>query len=182
MDESPAPRPRPRPAPPAAPAAPPALPVAPPTSRRWFLAGGAAVLVGAGAGVAAEFVHDRPPRPRPRAPRMLVAAAAAEQALIADLDATTGGAPPVRAVIAQARANHAAHLAALRDLLSGYRAEAAPSTSRPAGTARTLAQLRAAEQRAARGAGARAARLTGAQAALMASIAACESTHAALLT
>jgi hypothetical protein len=150
-------------------------------SRRWFLAGGAAVLVGAGAGVGADFAHERShaksPDPPPAA---LIAAIAAERTLIADLEATTGGAAEVRLVIKQARADHAAHLRALLPLLTAHRT---PSTaaSRPRGTPRTLAELRAAEQRASAGAARNADALRGAQAALLASIAACEASHADLL-
>jgi hypothetical protein len=151
------------------------------TSRRWFLAGGAAVLLGGGSGVLAEVLTSRAPAGPPPAPAGLVAAAAAERALIADLDATTGGAPGVRRVIVAARADHAAHLAALTRLLRTYRAPAGTSAARQQGTPRTLVQLRAAEVRASEGAVRRAVALDGATATLLASIAACEATHAALL-
>jgi hypothetical protein len=160
------------------------------TSRRWFLAGGAAALVGAGAGVAAGLWTDETPsRPRrPAPPQVLIAAAAAERALLADLDATTGGTPAVRSVIRQVRADHAAHLGALLGLLATYPAPAGDrpsaalgSASAPPGAPRTRAALRDAERRAAAAAAARADRLTGGHAALLASIAAAEATHADLL-
>ncbi|MDT4931580.1 MAG: hypothetical protein QOF92_4447 [Pseudonocardiales bacterium] len=157
------------------------------TSRRWFLAGGAAVVLAAGGGVGADFLLTKRPsdQPPPAPPDALLAAAETERALIADLDATTGGAPAVRQVISQARANHAAHLSALRGLLADYRTPSpTPSTSPTPpvrGTPRTAAQLRAAEQRAAATAAQRASALDGTMAALFASIAACEATHAALL-
>jgi hypothetical protein len=154
------------------------------TSRRWFLAGGAAVLVAAGGGVGADFLlHDRKAdQPPPAPPDALIAAVDVERALIADLAATTGGSPPVRQVINQARADHAAHLRALRALLRDYRTpSAATSTPAPRGAPRTAAQLRAAEQRASATASRRAAALDGTMAALFASISACEATHAALL-
>jgi hypothetical protein len=199
-DESrPRPHPEPHPAPtPPPPVAPPVLPPAYPppltppldqpepprsTSRRWFLAGGVLVVLGAGAGVGAEFVHDdHAAKPLPVPPAALVAAAAAERTLLADLDATTGGAPEVRRVISQVRADHAAHLAALTDLLARYR-KLGPSQTPSAvpGTARTLKQLNAAEQAASTAAAERAAGLDGGLAALLASIAACEATHAELL-
>jgi hypothetical protein len=173
MDES-RPRPHPEPHPPQQAGSP---------SRRWFLAGGAAVVLGAGAGVGAEFVHnDHAPKKPPLAPPALVAAAAAERALIADLDATTGGASEVRQVIVQVRADHAAHLAALTDLLARYRRPVgSPSPSVPPGSPRTLAQLNAAERTAASAAARNAAGSDGALAAMFASIAACEATHAELL-
>src|SRR4051812_39788151 len=82
----------------------------PGTPRRWFLAGGAAVLLGGGAGVAVELSGRSSPAGPTAAPAALIAAVRAERALIADLDATTGGSGPVRSVIRQARADHAAHL------------------------------------------------------------------------
>jgi hypothetical protein len=112
----------------------------------------------------------------------LDAAVAAERGLLADLDATSGGAPAVRQVIAQARADHTAHLHALR----GVQRSLPKPGHRPAehalpGTPRTQAQLRAAETAASAAAAKRAAGLAGAVAALLASIAACEATHAELL-
>jgi hypothetical protein len=154
------------------------------TSRRWFLAGGAAVVLAAGGGVGADFLLTKRPsdQPPPAPPEALLAAAETERALIADLDATTGGAPAVRQVIRQARANHAAHLSSLRGLLADYRTPSpTPSTSPVRGTPRTAAQLCAAEQRASATAAQRASALEGTMAALFASIAACEATHAALL-
>jgi hypothetical protein len=193
-DES---RPRPRPQPhqppsaePAAapPAQPPPLtpplqpPPAPRRSRRWFLGGSAAVVLGAGAGVAGEFArNDHAPALPPTAPAVLVAAAAAERALLADLDATTGGSPEVRRVITQVRADHAAHLAALSDLLARYRKQPAHSSAPAAGAPRTLAQLNAAERAASTAAAAHAAAADAGLAAMLASIAACEATHAELL-
>jgi hypothetical protein len=156
-------------------------------TRRWFLVSGAAVLVGAGGGVAADLAqHRRRPRPRPAAPAELRAAVAAERALVADLDATTGGSAQVRTLLTQLRADHAAHLTALAGLVATYGSagsSASASATPPAapGTARSVAQLRAAEQQASTTAAARAGRLTGAHAALLASIAACEASHADLL-
>jgi hypothetical protein len=193
-DES-RPRPRPQPHQPAAPPlAEPQPPLTPPLtpplqpqpaparSRRWFLAGSAAVVVGAGAGVAGEFArNDHAPALPPIAPGVLAAAAAAERALMADLDATTGGSPEVRRVITQVRADHAAHLAALTDLLARYRKQPAQSSAPAAGAPRTLAQLNAAERAASTAAAAHAAAAEAGLAAMLASIAACEATHAELL-
>lgn len=177
---TPAARPAPPPPPPAEPARQhaPALPT--PPTRRWFLAGGLAVLAGAGTGVGAEYLHASTAAPPTKPPAAMVAAAAAERALIADLDATTGGTPDVRRSIVQIRADHAAHLVALTSVLSRYRAPATSPSPAP-GTPRTLAQLRTAEQRASVAAGRRAAALDRSPAALLASIAACEATHAELL-
>ena len=152
------------------------------TSRRWFLAGGAATLLGAGGGAIAELLHGSTAEPAapPPPPRALLAAAEAERALIADLDATTGGVPAVRRVIVAARADHAAHLNALTALLARFRGTSAPHKRRR-GTPHTSAQLRAAEQRASAAAAQHASELNGGYAALLASIAACEATHAELL-
>ncbi len=149
-----------------------------------MLTGFAAVLLGGGAGVGAEFLRSRRSADRPAPPPAeLVAAVDAEQRLIADLDATTGGAPDVRAVLTAARADHVAHVAALRAALTARGAQPSPSASStaPRGTPRTAAYLRAAEEAAATAAARRANSLTGAVAALLASIAASEATHAELL-
>jgi hypothetical protein len=155
------------------------------TRRRFLAAGAAAVVVGAGAGTVAEWLRRSPvtsgiPHPPPP-PADLVAAAATEARLIADLDATTGGPPEIRRIIRAARADHAAHLDTLRQLLSAY-SPAPGAALRPGrGSVRTLTQLRTAETSAAVAANRRASGQTGALAALFASIAASESTHAALL-
>ena len=159
-------------------------------SRRWFLAFGGALVVGGGAGTGIAFLRPvskpkptPPPRPPAHLGAALDAAIAAEQDLLADLTATTGGAKDVRLVIAQARADHTAHLRALRGVLASL---PEPAHHRrlvpPPGRPRTQAQLRTAEARAAHVAAARAGRLDGSLAALLASIAACEATHAELLT
>jgi hypothetical protein len=165
------------PSPPPSPGPPPA----PGTSRRWFLAGGAAVVLGGGAGVLAEILPESSPAPPAPPPAALEAAIDAERALLADLDATTGGSPHVRRLVAQARADHVAHLAALRRTLKATTPGHAPKPTPVHGRPRQLAELRAAETRAAAVAAQHAAALDGAAAALLASIAACEATHAELL-
>jgi hypothetical protein len=167
--------------------APPAHPLSSPepdgTTRRWFLAGGLAVVLGAGGGAIVELVRNPKHRPAlpPPAPGALLAAVESERVLIADLDATTGGPPAVRRVVVAARADHAAHLHALSALVARYRRVAPGQRRRHRGSPRTLAQLRAAEQHAAVVAARRARALEGGSAALLASIAACEATHAELL-
>lgn len=151
------------------------------TSRRWFLAGGTAVLLGGGGGVLAAFLRDSSPKPPPPAPAALLSAIAAERTLIADLVATTGGAAAVRRVIVQAHADHVAHLAALTRLRAAFRSTSAPASPNVRGKPRTLAQLRGAEQHAAMTATRNAAALDGGLAAVLASIAACEASHAELL-
>jgi hypothetical protein len=166
--------------PPAAPDPVTQAPIARPSGvgRRWFLAGGGAVVVGLGAGVATQFLTRDVHRPARPAPSGLVAAADAERRLIADLDATTGGSAAVREVIASARADHAAHLAAIEQLLRGYDTRTLTPVT---GTARSTAELAAAERSAATSAATRAAGSTGSSAPLFASISASESVHAELL-
>lgn len=163
------------------PAPDPQPPSDPPPTRRWFLAGGAAVVLAGGAGVLAEILHESSPaRPAPP-PAALVAAIEAERALLADLDATTGGAPHVRRLIAAVRADHLAHLSVLRRTLKATTPMRAPKPAPVRGRPRKLAELSAAESHAAAVAAQHAAALDGAAAALLASIAACEATHAELL-
>jgi hypothetical protein len=114
-------------------------------------------------------------------PSVLTDAASRERALIADLDATTGGTAAVRLTIRAARADHAAHLAALEGLLAFYRKPHRPPAP-VTGVPRTHTALAAAEFAAAAAEAGWAAQTYAAQAALLASIAACEATHAALLT
>lgn len=155
-------------------------------SRRGLLVGGAAVVIAAGTGVAVGALQPlpEPDKPTGRPPADLVAALAAERVLIAAIDATTGGSPAIRIALRQMRADHVAHQTALQGAVEAY-PEAPPSNppSSPGGTvtALTVAGLRGAEEQASARAATRAARLTGRYAALLASIAACESSHAVLL-
>lgn len=170
----------------------PAVAAAPPPTRRhtrrWFLAAAGAVLVGAGGGVGAAFAR-RPPRPVPhRPPQPLVDAYAAEQRLIDSAAATARADSAKRAVLAQLRRDHAAHLAALRAQLSGYDHPSRAARRRAAASAGRLATstaaLSAAEADAAGRAAARANQLAASHpitATLLASIAACESGHFTLL-
>jgi hypothetical protein len=151
------------------------------TSRRWFLAGGAAVLLGAGAGVLGEVLGEDEPAGPAAPPEPLVAAIAAERALLADLAATTGGDRAVRRAIEQIRADHEKHLAALRKVLAGVTQSPAPRATAAQGQPRTRRQLSDAERAAAGLAAQHAAALDGPSAALLASISACEATHAELL-
>ena len=152
-------------------------------SRRWFLAGGAAAVVGGGAGVGAGFLHHRStPAPR-KPPAALLTAIAAERGLLALAAAAVRSDPTLRTTAALLTGDHAAHLHALQAALSGYDPQPAGPTP-TAGLATTSSarvQLRAAESAAAAAAGRRALQLAGAPATLLASIAACESTHVELL-
>lgn len=181
--EHPAPAPEPRPSPvtvvPAVQTHP--RPEPPRRTRRWFVTGVAAVAVGGGAGVAVDFARGRPRRAEPKAlPGDLQAAIADERRLLARARAVHGLPAGVRAVLVR---DHEAHLAALTAAAAGY---AAPehntnATVSPPG-APDRDHQRLLETLAAQGAARRARSMTGDTAAVLASIAACEATHAELLS
>lgn len=150
------------------------------------------MVAGAGAGVGIEFWrdHPKPAARRQHAPAALRAALAAEHELIAGLDASLSAAGTAAAALRQVRADHAAHARALAAAVAeaggappGAKGTApdAASTARAAAP-RSVAQLRQAESDASRRAAKRAGALSGRDAALLASIAACEASHAELLT
>jgi hypothetical protein len=153
-------------------------------SRRGLLLGGTLVVVAAGAGVAAGALQPLaiPDKPTGKPPVDLVTALDSERALIAAIDATTGGSPAIRTALRQVRADHVAHQVALQAAVNAY--PEAPASNPPSSpgsvAALTVAGLRSAEEQASARAAARAARLTSRHAPLLASIAACESTHAVL--
>ncbi|MDQ2748769.1 MAG: hypothetical protein M3Y44_04470 [Actinomycetota bacterium] len=153
-------------------------------SRRGLLLGGALVAAAAGGGVAVAALRPaaEPDKPVGRPPAELVAAVASERALIASIDATTGGSPAIRTALRQVRADHVAHQVALQAAVVAYPQPPDSSSPTSPGTAAalTVPGLRTAEQTAATQAASRAAALSGRHAALLASIAACESSHAVL--
>lgn len=152
-------------------------------SRRGLLVGAAAVVLAGGGGVAVGALQPvERDEATGRAPGELVAALAAEGVLIAAIDATTGGDPSVRTALRQIKADHVAHRVALQAAVDAYPqapAGGGPSSSGPA-QALTVAGLRGAEEQASTLAAARAGRLVGQNATLLASIAACEASHAEL--
>jgi hypothetical protein len=157
------------------------------TSRRGFLLGSAAVFAASGTGalIGVLTTSQRHRAAGPAPPADLVAAVAQEHALLATLDGLPAGAvaPQIRREL---RADHVAHLRALRGALadavypSPVPPERSTSLARPSG-ATSRAKLRSTERAAAGSAARRAGRLRGSDAALLASIAACESGHAELL-
>jgi hypothetical protein len=159
-----------------------------PPSRRAFLVGGGlsiAAATGCGIAAAASWPRSTPTPPPGTPPAQLVTALAAEHELIATLDASAPRLPQLAVLIAQIRANHAEHATALAAALqeatgAGGTPSAAPTSSAP--RALDAAGLRAAEQQAATAAAVRAAALAGRDATVLACIAACEATHAELLT
>lgn len=139
------------------------------------LAGGVGSAIGALRPIAGHGPAGHPPAD-------LVAALSAESVLIAAIDATTGGAASVRSALRQVRADHVAHHVALEAAVDAYPSpppRAAPVSS-GAAEALDVAGLRHAEERASARATTRAARLAGSDATLLASIAACEASHAEL--
>lgn len=152
-----------------------------PVSRRGVLIGALAVVAGAGGGVAAGLVGPlHPHHPGKPAPADLVDALAAERALIARLQAKAGRNPALRTILDSILADHVAHETALVAALQKYQ-PTPPTRPAPVTRAPSKDQQRAAEATAATRAAKRAARLTGSEAALLASIAACEATHAEAL-
>jgi hypothetical protein len=152
-----------------------------PVSRRGVLIGALAVLAGAGGGVAAGLVRPLHPHHRGKpAPTDLVDALAAERALIARLQVRAGRNPALNATFAALIADHAAHATALTAALREY-APAKATRPAPVTRAPSKQQQRSAEATAAARAAKRAARLRGSDAALLASIAACEASHAEAL-
>ena len=154
-------------------------------SRRSLLGAGAVLLAG---GVGAGIAGIQPRRERAvhvtGAPEELPGALARELSLVANLEAALRHDPSRAVELRAARDDHAAHATALRSAISTYvppSASSAPPASVPP-AAPTIAQLWAAELAAARSAAAESGALAGAHAALLASISACEATHAELLT
>jgi hypothetical protein len=172
----------------------PGAPVPDPSRRRFLLGSGVAVVLAAGAGTLAGLLGASSPTANsPRnPPAELLAAAAAERALISSVDQAIAARTAPASQLALIRSNHASHLVALEAALAvatGPSAATTPAGSGsppparpPSGAARTRKQLIAAEKRASSAAAASAAKLAGDDAALLASIAACEACHGELLT
>lgn len=141
----------------------------------WSVLGVAAAGAGAAAGalLPAHSGGARPPAPQP-----LLDSLAAETRLVA-MHAAAVTDESLRGPMALARADHVAHLQAIRAMLAAFAPPANGVTTPAAGPADREA-LRAAEAQAGSAAAARAAALTGRTATVLASIAACEATHAEL--
>lgn len=147
-------------------------------SRRQVLAG-AAVLLGA-----ACTEDRRTARPSPSTSAvdpdvaLRSAAAAREQSLLSLYDALLAGTPALRAELAPYRADHAAHLAAL--LPPGSPAPVPPVVPRTS-PVRLRAAIVAGERRTAAAHATACGAASADLAAVLASLAACEASHAALL-
>jgi hypothetical protein len=154
--------------------------------RAVLISAGTLVLAGA-AGVSAATLAPLRHRVVPSPPASLKAALDAEETLIAGIDAArTAGAPDAatRQLLAQVRADHVEHRRVHSAMIgAAIGASYAPTPSaRPPGTAPDRKALRRAEQQAARDGASRAAGMRGERAARLASIAACETSHAVLLS
>jgi hypothetical protein len=156
-----------------------AAPAGPPVTRRTVLLGGLGVVTATAVGALAAIQSERGTGTA-EPPAELVDARRAEQALIESIDASSAHDSRLRTRLAAVRADHRAHFAALDAAIGGY-APVAPPLAAHAPAPVDLAALRAAEQRAAVRAARTAAVLGGRNAALLASIAACEASHAELM-
>jgi hypothetical protein len=160
------------------------VPRAPDRTRRAFLAAGGLLVAGAAGGGVALGLSGGTSAPAPLQPRVraaLVRAAIAEVDLIAAAErAMRAARGSARVTLRGVRRNHVAHLAAIRAAIAEAAYPARPPRIRKHARQLTGA-LSAAEARAARAGARRALQLTGAPSALLASIAACEATHAELL-
>jgi hypothetical protein len=162
-------------------------------SRRTVLST-AVLVVAAGAGAAAGLERPLKSSPKvapPQPPAWLVGAIGREQALMSALSSTIAADPGLNARLRPALDDHSAHLAALRSLpgapvpdgRSGQRASSeSPAASADPVAPSSVAGLAAAETAAATAAAGASAAQSGSAAALLASISACEATHAAWLS
>lgn len=143
---------------------------------------GGLLLAGCGA-----FGRQAPrPSPRPSAssaqrPDPLLPLLAAERGLLSSYDAVLARYPQLLPRLAAVRADHAAHLDALRTLTGQHHQLPLPATTAPATASAAVAALRLAEEAAAARTGAACLAAPSSQAALLGSIAACESAHRLLL-
>lgn len=155
-----------------------------PVTRRALLGSGLVILGGA-AGTAVGLTRPLPVRTPPVPPAALTDSVTREHRLIARLDSSiaAGNRDPRLRVV---RADHVAHLAALQaavqDIVRPTASPTAPVPSLPPLPPASLTQLGSAETDAAKAAAAASTVLTGRVAVVLASIAACETTHAKLLT
>lgn len=153
-------------------------------SRRAWLGAAGIVAVGAAGGAFVALVRpDAVSGHPPGAPEWLPTALAREQQLLHGLDAAIRADPTLGVRLAPMRADHTAHLQVLQGLLRRYGptpATGSGSNATPAPVG--VAGVRRAELAASRATAAAALTAPGGDAGLLASIAACEATHVAVLT
>ena len=165
-----------------------------PLTRRELLVALGAVVITGPAGCTVFDDEPAPPLasapPSPPPPDLLLPLLAIEGALLAQYDATLARYPQLVSRAGPIRADHAAHLGALRAIVgtpaTSESAPARPAASPPrivipATSAAALAVLRSAEAAAGRRLASACLSAPPARAALLGSIAACESAHLVLL-
>jgi hypothetical protein len=162
----------------------------PSLTRRRLLAGVGVLAAAAGGAVigaltASSGDSDSAKRSAPRPPGPLLSALERERALLTAVRAAAGNAA-LASVTGPLMADHTEHEATLRGLLATYSTSSASrsaseSSSPPPAAPTSVAALRQAEGAAAEAAAAESAAASGALAAVLASISACEASHAAWL-
>lgn len=152
--------------------------------RAWLGCAGVVTAAAAGGVIVAvarpDTVSGHPPGP----PDWLPDALAREQQLLAGIAAAGRTDATLRIRLAPLRADHLAHLQVLQALAARYPRSAASSGSSPtppAPNSAGVAGVRVAELAASRATAAAALTAAGSNAGLLASIAACEATHAEIL-
>jgi hypothetical protein len=161
------------------------LPQPPPSRRGFLIVGGLAVLA-AGGGVAWALRDDATKSAAPPTALLdqLGAARTSEYALIVALQVALRRPGSSASMLRQLHSDHVAHATAIEGLIADetYPVKASQGPVSVYVPKRVpLAEVRSAESAAARTAAARAANLPARAAVLLASIAACEATHAELL-
>ena len=156
-------------------------------SRRAWLGSAGLIAAAAAGGALVALVRPDPVSGHPPgAPDWLSAALAREQQLLHGLDAAIRADPTLGVRLAPLRADHTAHLQVLQVLSSRY--GPTPATGSGSGATASapassgVAGVRRAEIAASRATAVAALTAVGGDAGLLASIAACEATHAAVLT
>ena len=151
-------------------------------TRRRLLGAGAVVVVTAGAGVAIGALRPFGGKAGEPAPQLLVDAIARERTLIASIDLAVAADASLEALLKPIRADHTAHAGAVQDLVDQYRRPAHSVSTRAVSSPPGKPALLAAELAAQIAAASSSTSVTGETAVLLASIAACEAGHVALLS
>lgn len=150
--------------------------------RAWLGSAGLVVAAAAGGALVALIRPDAVSGHPPGAPDWLPDALAREQQLVRGIDAAIRADPTLAVRLTPLRADHTAHLQLLQGLSSRYGPiPAGGSATRPAPTPAGVAGVRRAELAASRATAAAVLAAAGGDAGLLASIAACEATHAVVL-
>jgi hypothetical protein len=153
--------------------------------RAWLGSAGLVAAAAAGGALVALIRPDAVSGHPPGAPGWLPAALAREQQLLHGIDAAIRADPTLGVRLTPLRADHMAHLQLLQGLSGRYGPTPAggrgSSATTPTPTPTGVAGVRRAELAASRATAAAALTAAGGDAGLLASIAACEATHAVVL-